>query len=143
MPSQTIASERVACYIEKEQNSGTIQNQIKTIWLCILTTQNLHKKFLKIEKSIVTGHKCFGGFIGSVDDVADWFEQKVKGWMKAIIKISNAASKMPHTMCIASTKSFPCEWIFLQRVVIDAGAFYSLTCNTGSFSSQPLWVNYR
>ena len=85
-------------------------------------TQEIFKDF-KI--NLVTGRKFLGGFIGSADDVAEWFEQKVEGWVKSVIKISNAASTNPHTAYTAFTKSLQCEWIFLQRVMIDAGSFYS------------------
>ena len=57
----------------------------------------------------VTGRKFLGGFIGSVDDVADWFEQKVEQWVKSVIKISNAACTNPHTTYTAFTKSLQCE----------------------------------
>jgi len=45
--------------------------------------------------------------------------------VKFVIKISNAASTNPHTAYTAFTTSLQCEWIFLQRVMIDAGSFYS------------------
>ena len=42
-----------------------------------------------------------------------------------MIKNYNAAAKNPHAAYTAFTKSFQCEWIFLQRVMINVGSFYS------------------
>ena len=79
---------------------------------------------------VVSGHRFIGGVIRDKDSQKSYIHGKVDGWVKCVQQLSPAATKAPQAAFVSMTKSFQCEWGFIQRAVPDCSNYFMILQDT-------------
>ena len=73
----------------------------------------------------VSGSRFLGGYIGEDHGRKEYVKMKVQSWVDSVYCLSDAAKQQPQAAYAALVKSIQCEWIFLQRVVVNSSELFS------------------
>ena len=74
---------------------------------------------------VVSGSRFLGGYIGDDHGRKEYVKMKVQSWVDSVYCLSDAAKQQPQAAYAALVKSIQCEWIFLQRVVVNSSELFS------------------
>ena len=83
------------------------------------------KIFSPLNVQVVTSHRFLGGFLGDVSARSSFVQDKVDCWVSDVRHLSEMAVPQPQAAFVALTKSLQCEWVYLQRVVLDCRSLFA------------------
>ena len=74
---------------------------------------------------VVSGSRFLGGYIGDDHGRKEYVKMKVQSWVDSVYCLSDAAKQQPQAAYAALVKYIQCEWMFLQRVVVNSSELFS------------------
>jgi hypothetical protein len=118
---------------------GYFPEPSKSILICKPAVRDLARQALaSFDFKYVDGHRYVGGFIGTDEAREAWLEPQLDAWVYGIQQLAKVAVRFPQTAFAGLAKSLQSEWMYLQRVIPDAGpAFAPLEAALATPSSQP------